>query len=85
MLSEREQRELSSIERALTLDDPRLARMLGSGAMPRKVGITVGMVLAALPTIAAGFIHPALALLVGSVTVIVLTIAALVRARPGKV
>jgi len=85
MLSERERRELSSIERALSLDDPRLARMLRSGTMPRRIGLTVGLLLlVALPTVAAGFIHPALALLVGSVTVIVLTIVGLVRARPAK-
>lgn len=85
MLSEREQKELSGIERALVMDDPRLARMLHSGTLPRRVGLTVGLLLlASLPTIAAGFIHPALALLVGSVTIIVLTVVALVRARPDK-
>jgi len=85
MLSEREQRELSNIEHALAVADPRLAQMLRSGTAPRKIGITVvWLVLAALPTIAAGFVHPALALLVGSVTVIVLTMVALVRARPSK-
>ena len=85
MLSEREQRELSGIEHALAVDDPRLAQMLRSGTTPRKIGVTVGLlVLAALPTVVAGFVHPALALLVGSVTVIVLTMVALVRARPAK-
>jgi UPF0716 family protein affecting phage T7 exclusion len=85
MLSEREQRELSVIERALAMDDPRLAQMLRSGSAPRRAVATAGLlVVAALPTIAAGFVHPALALLVGSVTVIVLTIAALVRSRPDR-
>ena len=79
MLSEREQRELSYIEHALAGDDPRLANMLRSGTMPRRAAPTVGLLLlATVPTVAAGFVHPALALLVGSVTVIVV---ALVRAR----
>jgi hypothetical protein len=85
MLSEREQRALIGIEHALTNDDPRLARMLRGGTVPRRIGVTVAVgLLIALPTIAAGFVHPALALLVGSVTVIVLTVVALVRARPSK-
>jgi hypothetical protein len=82
MLSERERRELSGIEYALSLDDPRLARMLRRGSVPR-IGVVVAwMSVAAVPTIAAGFVHPALALLVGSVTVIVATVVALVRVRP---
>ena len=82
MLSERERRELSDIEHALAGDDPRLADMLRSGTMPRRAVATVGLLLlATVPTVAAGFVDPALALLVGSVTVIVLTMVALVRAR----
>jgi hypothetical protein len=83
MLSERERRELSGIERALAMDDPRLAQMLRSGSAPRRAATTLGLLLlATVPTVAAGFVHPALALLVGSVTITVLTMVALVRAHP---
>jgi hypothetical protein len=82
MLSEREQWELSGIEHALAVDDPRLAQMLRHGSAPRRAATTVGLLLlATVPTVAAGFVRPALALLIGSVTVIVLTVVALVRAR----
>jgi hypothetical protein len=83
MLSERERKELYVIERALSLDDPRLDRMLRQGNTPR-TRMVIWLLLAAVPTVAAGFVHPALALLVGSVTVVVLTVIGLVRAKPDR-